>query len=74
MDFDIQLDEHGRLKLPASLRDALTASPEMCLHVRLEGRTLVLHSSPKAPRVAPDSRPPGTPARKARKASPAKPQ
>lgn len=73
MDFDIQLDERGRLKLPASLQDALTASPEMCLHVTMQGKTLVLHGSPKTPPVAPDSRPPGTPARKARKAPPAKP-
>jgi bifunctional DNA-binding transcriptional regulator/antitoxin component of YhaV-PrlF toxin-antitoxin module len=73
MDFDIQLDERGRLKLPASLRDALTASPEMCLHVTMMGDTIVLRRSPKPP-PAPGDRTTPTRVRKARKAPPAKPQ
>lgn len=47
MDFDIQLDEHGRLKLPESLREALNTSPEICFHLTLRGNTLVLHRSPR---------------------------
>lgn len=47
MDFDIQLDERGRLKLPESLREALDTSPEICFHLTLRANTLVLHRSPR---------------------------
>lgn len=52
MEFDIQLDERGRLKLPQSLREALTSSPEVSVHVSILGDTIVLRRSPKAPAPA----------------------